>query len=54
MENKVCPMLIATGNHAIDTTCGKELCAWWVPTLNGGGCCAIQLLGAAEAAKQRA
>lgn len=46
-------MLIAIGNPAIDTTCGKELCAWWVPTLNGGGCCAIQLLGAAEAAKQR-
>lgn len=51
MENKVCPMLITAGNPEVDTSCGKELCAWWVPTRDGGHC-AIQILGAAEMAKQ--
>ena len=50
MENKICPILIATGNPALNTMCGKDLCAWWVPTCDGGRC-AIQFFGAAEAVK---
>lgn len=51
MENKICPLLITIGDPTIDAACGKELCAWFVPTCDGGHC-AIQILGAVEAAKQ--
>lgn len=43
MENKVCPMLITSGDPEIDKMCGEDLCAWWVPTCDGG-CCAIRLM----------
>ena len=44
-----CPLLAIT-DHS-NCICGASKCAWWVPSPHGGGHCAIQILGAAEATK---
>lgn len=43
-EKTICPLLTIAGQQPCP--CHADGCAWWVRGLNGGGRCAIQVLGA--------
>lgn len=50
METKICPFLYPNVDGS-PHWCMGEKCGMWVQYRDGGGRCAIQILGAAEATK---
>jgi len=49
MNNKICPLLLASPAGDVPVECQGHRCAWWVPPLSAksDGRCAVQLMGAA-------